>query len=143
VNISQNSRRLPSGKVSLFSCLQEEFSILLSAKIASQQGNVSQVRNTSQVGHISQLGNASHLGNTSQMGNALQMGNPCKKYVGFHAFFLGRVFPFKCDRSGKVHGFFVKYSPLVATLQSLTQRIFKCKCLQHHLWVGGFLQNIL
>jgi hypothetical protein len=35
-----------------------------------------------------------------------------QKYVGFHAPFLGRVFAFKYDRSGKVAGFFVKYSPL-------------------------------
>ena len=46
------------------------------------------------------------------MGNTLQMGNPSQKYVGFHAPFLGRVFAFKYDRSGKVAGFFVKYSPL-------------------------------
>jgi hypothetical protein len=69
----------------------------------------------SQVGNISQLGNASQLGNTSQLGNALQMGDPFQKYVGFLAPFFGRVFAFKYDWSGKVYGFFVKYSPLLAT----------------------------
>ena len=37
---------------------------------------------------------------------------PSQNFVGFHAPFLGRVFAFKYDRSGRVNGFFVKYSPL-------------------------------
>jgi hypothetical protein len=40
------------------------------------------------------------------------MGKPFKKYVGFHAPFWGRVIELKYDLSGKVYGFFVKYSPL-------------------------------
>ena len=35
------------------------------------------------------------------------------KYVAFHALILGRVCAFENDSSGKVYGFFVKYSPLV------------------------------
>ena len=34
------------------------------------------------------------------------------KYVAFHALILGRVCAFENDSSGKVYGFFVKYSPL-------------------------------
>jgi hypothetical protein len=75
-------------------------------------GNAFQVGNPSQLGNISKLGNTSQLGKPSQMGNTLQTGNPSQKYVGFHAPFLGRDFAFKKDRSGKIYGFFVKYSPL-------------------------------
>jgi hypothetical protein len=84
----------------------------LSADNTSQLGNASKVGNPSQLGNISKLGKAYQLGNPSQMGNTLQMGNPSQKYVEFHASFLGRVFHLKKDRSGKVYGFFVQYSPL-------------------------------
>jgi hypothetical protein len=41
------------------------------------------------------------------------MEKPFKKYVGFHAPFLGRVSELKYDHSGKVYGFFMKYSSLL------------------------------
>jgi hypothetical protein len=69
------------------------------------------VGNPSQLGNINILGKASQLGNPSQMDNT-QIGNASKKYVGFHVTFLGRVFAFKKDHSGKVYGFYVIYSPL-------------------------------
>jgi hypothetical protein len=72
------------------------------------------VGNASQLGITSLLGNVSQLGNTSQKVNALQMGKPSQKNVGFHAPYLGRVPELKYNLSGKVYGFFVKYSPLPA-----------------------------
>jgi hypothetical protein len=92
------SHRIPEDclleKFPCFDAYGKSFSIVLSAKNGSKLGNASQVGNTSQLGNISQLGNASQLENTSQMGNASQMGNPSKKYVRFHASFLGKSFCF-------------------------------------------------
>jgi hypothetical protein len=47
---------------------------------------------------------------------------PFPEYVGICRIsrgFLGRVLAFKYDRSGKVYGVFVKYSPLVRGLMTV------------------------
>jgi hypothetical protein len=85
------------------------------------------VGNLSQLGNISKLGKAYQLENPSQMGNTLQMGNPSQKCVEFHASCLGRVFAFKKDHSGKVYGFFVKYSPLKSISIKIYQYIIFLK----------------
>jgi hypothetical protein len=68
------------------------------------------------------------------MVNVLKMGKPSQKYVGFYVPFLGRVFAFKYDRSGKLYGFFVKYSPLVSSVSYTGCCIVTCPT---------FCQNIM
>ena len=93
VNISQNSRRLPSGKVSLVWCLWEEFlhivicwKCLTTGKCfpsenTSQLGSTYKLGNTSQMGKASQMGNSSPLANTSQLGNDSQQRNASKLII--------------------------------------------------------------
>jgi hypothetical protein len=75
-------------------------------------GNASQNGKSFPTGKHFQTGKGFSARKHFPTGKFFTEGYPSQKYFRFHAHFLGRVFAFKYDHSGKVYGFFVKYSPL-------------------------------